>query len=193
MVELVWKDEWLHPRRDHSSGKKRDAICRLRIKEKYVPFKYRTALLLQPKKIVEIGVQCGYAARAFLEACPEAEYIGFDISGRDHGFIKWSRRLLRPFNARIYCGYDTQKSQDLELSDVDLFHVDGSHKAGHCYHDMVLAAKTLRPGGAMLVDDAEKRKPKRPATPGFMKWVDEFKPQSVARGGAHTGDMLVIP
>jgi hypothetical protein len=37
--------------------------------------------------------------------------------------------------------------------EFDIFHVDGDHTPAGCFHDMELAAKVLRPGGWMIVDD----------------------------------------
>ena len=187
-----WDDAWFNPKRHHGKGRGKDQAIRDRLKTKYLSAKYETALKLKPKKIVEIGVQCGYGARAFLEACPEAEYIGFDVLPPTHNFISWAKNLLRDFNVTIH-HLDTQKTGELWVKDVDLFHVDGSHKSEHCYHDMNLAVKCIRPGGAILADDVAHRSRKpRPAYAGFKKWIDENNPKSVTPGGAFTGDMLVI-
>ena len=45
----------------------------------YYESKYRIAADIKPASIVEIGVRYGYSAAAFLLACPQAKYMGFDV------------------------------------------------------------------------------------------------------------------
>jgi hypothetical protein len=40
--------------------------------------KWAIARALKPQRILEIGVRFGYSAAAFLDACPNAAYLGID-------------------------------------------------------------------------------------------------------------------
>src|SRR5271163_2412703 len=70
--------------------------------EEWVPY-YRTkwaiAAVLQPKRILEIGVRFGYSAMAFLDACPSASYLGIDINAEANGGCRdavfWARQQLK--------------------------------------------------------------------------------------------------
>ena len=53
--------------------------------------KWAIAKLLRPASILEMGVRYGYSARAFLDACPDAHYLGIDAGppaqGSQHGAL----------------------------------------------------------------------------------------------------------
>ena len=51
----------------------------------YYRLKWAIARVLQPKRILEIGVRFGYSAAAFLDACPNATYFGIDVDSEDFG------------------------------------------------------------------------------------------------------------
>ena len=48
--------------------------------------KYQICKEVNPSKIAEIGVRAGYSAWTFLQASPDAEYIGFDAVGSEKFF-----------------------------------------------------------------------------------------------------------
>ena len=156
--------------------------------------KYEICRQVAPKKIAEIGVRAGYSGWTFLQACPDAEYIGFDAVGGDrfeklkhwHGasfdpktkepdmeYAKWAISLFEPYNAKLIC-MDTQKVDSLEVEGIDLFHVDGDHSFEGCHRDLDLASRTLSPGGCLLVDDYDYLKTVRRAVD---TWIDANKEQ----------------
>lgn len=115
----------------------------------YAAFKYAVASVLQPRRIVEIGVGLGVGARAFLEACPSAQYIGYDNEQDVPGSIEKAKNTLALFNADIIKISDSRELTT--LPECDLVHVDGCHLYDWAYHDTLLA---LCAAPWVLVDDS---------------------------------------
>jgi hypothetical protein len=110
-------------------------------------WKYRLARLLQPRRILEIGVRFGYSAAAFLAASPGAEYYGVDADNGTHGGIPGAYRealamLTRQFPHSVIkvARLDTQREIP-EGSGYDLVHVDADHTYEGCLSDLRLAAR----------------------------------------------------
>jgi len=126
----------------------------------YYPIKYNICKSHEPKRIAEIGVRAGYSAWTFLQACPDARYIGYDANNGQHGgkggedgsFTRWAHTILVGYNY-ILIHLDTQKVSDLNLRDIDFFHVDGDHTEKGVQHDLHLAFRAVNKGGLILVDD----------------------------------------
>jgi predicted O-methyltransferase YrrM len=152
-----------------------------RIKEykEYYPIKYHILKEHLEKTgekdpvIGEIGVRAGYSAWTFMNACPNATYIGFDAcsgthggqGGQDGSFMRWAHHILVPFHqsgANIYLiELDTQTVDVLDvngqtLEDIlDFIHLDGDHSEDGIYHDLDLGFKAVKTGGLILVDDID--------------------------------------
>lgn len=129
--------------------------------KEYYKTKYEICKKQNPKKIVEIGVRAGYSAWTFLQACPEALYIGYDANNGQHGgaggedgsFSKWAHKILDGYKHKLI-ELDTQKTDSLKLMhDVDFFHVDGDHTTEGVMHDLDLAYSVISENGLILVDD----------------------------------------
>ena len=129
--------------------------------KEYYKVKYQICKEQNPKIICEIGVRAGYSAWTFLQACPDALYIGYDANNGQHGgaggqdgsFMKWAEKILKPYNHQLY-EIDTQKIDELPLfKAADLFHVDGDHTTNGVMHDLDLAYKVINDNGLILVDD----------------------------------------
>lgn len=128
--------------------------------KEYYKVKYKMCKEQNPKVIAEIGVRAGYSAWTFLQACPDARYIGFDANNGTHGgkggedgtFFAWTKKILSGYDYELI-EMDTQKTNDLGISDVDFFHVDGDHTVEGVQHDLDLAFKALSKDGLMVVDD----------------------------------------
>lgn len=122
----------------------------------YACLKWAVAKVVKPRAICEIGVGGGCAALAFLDACPEAVYVGID-SGRyeDETGVPLlahveERMQTLGFRGRIL-RQDSATLRSLP-GEFDLVHVDGSHQYDDARRDVALA---LRSGAAwVLVDDA---------------------------------------
>lgn len=128
--------------------------------KKYYKVKYDICKKQKPKRIAEIGVRAGYSAWAFLQACPMAEYIGIDADNGTHGgqggesgvFSEWAAYILKDYNFE-QIRLDTQTVSNLNIFNIDLFHVDGDHTAAGVQHDLDLAFMSINVNGLILVDD----------------------------------------
>jgi len=126
----------------------------------YYKVKYELCKKQNPKIIAEIGVRAGYSAWTFLQACPNAKYIGFDANNGTHGgqggedgkFAVWTAKILKDYDVELI-EFDTQKVEDLNVSNVDFFHVDGDHTTRGVIHDLDLAFKAISDTGLIVVDD----------------------------------------
>jgi predicted O-methyltransferase YrrM len=149
-----FKESIVYPK-DPTATKKR-----IKQYKEYYKVKYDLCKQQNPKKIAEIGVRAGYSAWAFLQACPNAKYIGFDANNGKHGgqggqdgsFKKWAEKIIADYDAEIL-ELDTQKVDELEIDNVDFFHVDGDHSTKGVQHDLDLAFRTLSDTGIIVVDD----------------------------------------
>ena len=126
----------------------------------YYKTKYEICKEHKPKRIAEIGVRAGYSAWSFLQACPKAEYFGYDANNGQHGgeggedgsFALWADTILTSYKYSLEF-VDTQGIEVLEISDIDFFHVDGDHSVEGVMHDLDLAYGAIKVGGVILVDD----------------------------------------
>ena len=128
--------------------------------KEYYKIKHALCKKQNPKVIAEIGVRAGYSAWTFLQACPEAKYIGFDANNGTHGgqggedgkFARWAAEILEGYDVELI-ELDTQKTNNLEINEVDFFHVYGDHSVEGVQHDLNLAFKTIRDTGLIVIDD----------------------------------------
>lgn len=128
--------------------------------KEYYKIKYEICKKQNPKLIVEIGVRAGYSAWTFLQACPEARYIGIDANNGTHGgqggqdgvFFEWAAHILTGYDVELI-ETDTQWTNDLGITDIDFFHVDGDHTDKGVQNDLSLAFESINDGGLILVDD----------------------------------------
>ena len=103
----------------------------------YYRVKWATARALQPKRILEIGVRFGYSAAAFLDACPDAAYLGIDDDSDKSGGQKGA----------ILC--DSQQFEEFPRGPYDLIHIDGQQDGAGLIADL---RKALRQARRILVD-----------------------------------------
>lgn len=130
----------------------------------YYKVKYDICEEQNPLTIAEIGVRAGYSAWAFLQACPNAKYIGIDANNGRHGgaggedgkFMRWAEKILSDYQVE-FIEMNTQSANDLSgvVCNVDLFHIDGDHSTKGVYHDLTLAANVLSETGVIVVDDID--------------------------------------
>ncbi|HLJ45641.1 MAG TPA: methyltransferase domain-containing protein [Bryobacteraceae bacterium] len=118
----------------------------------YYRMKWAIARALQPKRILEIGVRFGYSAAAFLDACPDAEYLGIDNDsetfGGVAGAVEWARRITTGRKANFLVA-DSQQLQEFPGGPYDLIHVDGQQDENGTIGDL---RKALRQTRHILVD-----------------------------------------
>ena len=153
--------------------------------KKYYKVKYDICKKQSPCRIVEIGVRAGYSAWTFLQACPNAEYIGIDADNGTHGgqggesgiFSKWAASILKNYDVKFF-KLDTQVISNLNIINVDLFHVDGDHTSAGVQHDLDLAFASIHAYGLILVDDITYIESVRI---GVSEWVRYMKKESGGR------------
>ncbi len=118
----------------------------------YYRMKWAIARVLQPRRILEVGVRFGYSAAAFLDACPGAEYLGIDNNSEEFGGYKgaldWARRITRDAKA-AYLLADSQQLAEFPGGPYDLIHVDGQQDGDGSFRDL---SKALRQARYILVD-----------------------------------------
>jgi Mannosyltransferase putative/Methyltransferase domain len=136
-------------------------------------WKFRLAQLLQPRRILEIGVRFGYSAAAFLAAAPGAAYYGVDADNGAHGGIlgayqKARLMLKKEFpKSRIKIAKLDTRQKTPEGSGYELVHVDGDHTHQGCLNDLRLAARLGKRW--VLIDDIH-----HPRCPGVARAVKDF-------------------
>lgn len=154
---------------------------RIKQYKEYYKVKYEICKAIKPKIIAEIGVRAGYSAWSFLQAAPDAEYYGFDANngkhggqgGKDGSFFRWAKKILSPYDCQFF-EIDTQKTNDLKVRNVDLFHVDGDHSVKGVQHDLDLAFISISEHGTILVDDIVYLKEVRVGVNRWLKKMDKF-------------------
>lgn len=149
---------------------------------KYYKVKHDIVAELQPKTIIEIGVRAGYSAYYFLQACPAAQYYGFDADNGTHGgqrddkpYIPWAEKILSEagYSAKIYWPFDTQKAEFLPQQG-DFYHIDGDHTTKGVMHDLDICFEFAPSGAHILVDDYDYIDTVRV---GMDKWIADHKSQ----------------
>ncbi len=105
----------------------------------YYRLKWAIARALKPQRILEIGVRFGYSAAAFLDACPNAAYLGIDndseMSGGQTGAIHWARRITQGRNADFLIA-DSQQLEEFPGGRYDLIHIDGQQDGPSSIRDL---------------------------------------------------------
>jgi cephalosporin hydroxylase len=142
----------------------------------YYKVKHDIVAELQPKTIIEIGVRAGYSAYYFLQACPEAQYYGFDADNGKHGgagpkpYIPWAEKILEEAGRsfKIYWPFDTQEAACLPHQG-DFYHIDGDHTTEGVKHDLDICFAFAPPGAHILVDDYDYLKSVRE---GIDQWLE---------------------
>lgn len=162
----------------------------------YYKIKYKLCKNQNPKVIAEIGVRAGYSAWIFLQACPEAKYIGFDANNGTHGgkggedgtFAIWAANILEDYDVELI-ELDTQKVNNLNINEIDFFHVDGDHTTNGVQHDLDLAFKSISDTGLIVVDDITYLPEVRN---GVFIWISKMKNKIISEFvESLRGEMLI--
>lgn len=157
--------------------------------QKYYQRKYDICKKQNPKTIIEIGVRAGYSALSFLQACPEASFIGIDLETWKDGvhFTNWARELLKDFDFEIW-KMNTQHLTSINKENIDFFHIDGAHSTVGVMHDLDLCFEKLSSKGLILLDDMIMINVNR----GIKEWIElheeEINYEYVV---SLTGEMLI--
>jgi len=112
--------------------------------------------LYKPKRIAEIGLLDGFSLKAFADAAPDAEILGFDIFADHVGKHPDEAQLREQFkaykNVRIAYGDFYKLQHYLEGSTFDFIHVDVSNHAGVYEHAFRHYLPLLNEGGLLLLE-----------------------------------------
>ena len=185
-----WLQEVVHPS---------DGVCRNVDFYNYCKQKHDIALRFNPSLIAEIGVRLGYSAYAFLTACPQAIYHGYDVWGGGSGGTKIAgadyvapmlARNCKEASIELHTA-DTQRLNSIELRDVDFFHIDGDHTYYGALHDLEIVWPVIRSGGVMVVDDYDFLIEVRGAVDQFIRSHTESI-QSHEYFKTFRGDMTIV-
>jgi SAM-dependent methyltransferase len=118
--------------------------------DEWVPYyhlKWAIARVLKPRRILEIGVRFGYSAAAFLDACPDAAYLGIDNDsdsfGGHKGAIRWAKCITQERNAQFLIA-DSQQLEEFPGGPYDLVHIDGQQDGVGSLRDLTKALHKAR-------------------------------------------------
>jgi len=119
----------------------------------YACFKRAVARVIQPKRIIEIGVGLGVSALAFLDGAPNATYLGIDNDcEKDRDFPVKPSEFVRNLIGNRGSIRITDSANLDRLPPADLVHIDGDHSYDAAYNDVMLAWRSE--ARWILVDDA---------------------------------------
>jgi predicted O-methyltransferase YrrM len=136
----------------------------------YYTWYYFLARMIRPRKIVEIGSYRGYSAYSFFKGAGKGvKILGIDNGSYGENIFEVERKLRDlGINFQGVEG-DTQKIESLNITNVDLFLVDGDHSYGGAIHDLGLAERCTGESGVIIVDDIYSYKDVERAVEEFMK------------------------
>jgi predicted O-methyltransferase YrrM len=112
----------------------------------------------RPKRILEIGLNCGHSAAIMLASCPEAEFISLDIGDRDYIIETAEMFKLDYPKFKFYRG-DSKVTLRYAMADfvgdIDLALIDGDHTYVSVMSDLSYVIPRICVNGLLLVDDVE--------------------------------------
>ena len=156
----------------------------------YYRMKYAICKTINPTSILETGVRYGYSAITFLNACPNARYLGIDNDtntfGGSSGAIQYAKRILTGYNADILLS-DSQDMEEFPGEHWDLIHIDGQQDGDGTFHDLEMA---IRKASYILVDGYFWSDENMMATSYFMKKYPDFIEYAEIIPG-YAGDLLI--
>jgi hypothetical protein len=155
----------------------------------HLHFAYDLVAVLQPRLLVELGVDRGESYFAFCQSALENQTgtrcFGVDTwAGDEHAggydettFAQVSahnRENYAPFSTLVRSTFDDALSQ-FQPESIDLFHLDGFHTEAAVRHDLDSWLPKIRPGGIVLMHDVGVQKK------GFGVWKVWAELQSQGR------------
>jgi len=157
---------------------------------KYYQLKYAISQAIQPKSILETGVRFGYSAITFLEASPDASYVGIDIDSESYGGVKgainWAKKIMQEYKTEFIIE-DTTKMKSFPGEFYDLIHVDAQQDGDGTFGDL---EKALEKGRYILVDGYFWSKPNMLSSTYFLDKYKEFIEYALIIPG-YAGELLI--
>jgi predicted O-methyltransferase YrrM len=114
------------------------------------------------KKILELGFNAGHSALLFVLGCePDAEVDFFDIGF--HAYVRPCFNYIQsisPVKTSLTLANSLHHLPKLVLKEgqqnvYDIIHMDGGHSRECVVNDLLLLYMLLKPGGILIVDDAD--------------------------------------
>jgi predicted O-methyltransferase YrrM len=158
----------------------------------YYRMKWAIAKVIQPKRILEVGVRFGYSARAFLAASPDATLVGIDIDsaefGGQPGAVDWAQQSICKdgFNFIVH-KTDTATLKCFPGDAYDLIHVDGQQDGDGTFNDLDLALPQSR---FILVDGYHWTRSNFLAVNEWV-WLNKAAIHSACIIPGYAGEMLI--
>ncbi len=156
----------------------------------YYRLKYAISKAIEPKSILETGVRFGYSAITFLEASPDASYIGIDIDcesyGGEKGAVDWAKKIMKKYDAEFIIA-DSTKMTSFPGVFYDLIHVDAQQDGDGTFGDL---RKALEKGRYILVDGYFWSKPNMLSSAHFLDKYKEFIEYALIIPG-YAGELLI--
>ena len=156
----------------------------------YYRGKYAICRAIAPRSILEIGAGFGYCAMAFLEACPDAEYVGLRSGpvacGGSAGAEDWASRITAAHRAR-FIATDGQRLESLPGEGYDLVHVSEPRDGDGTWHDLELA---LEKGRWIIVDGLFESRECLEASTQFLRKYRSLLEYAVILPG-YPGDLVI--
>jgi len=121
---------------------------------------------VQPKTVIEFGLQRGMTARMLIDELPcIRKYVGIDLSASQVPALdgQLSEKPAIPGElvqdeaaVRIICR-DSRKLAAKDLPNADFIYIDGGHDEETVMHDSLLAIERIKLGGAIVWHDYNNR------------------------------------
>lgn len=157
---------------------------------KYYQLKYAISKAIQPESILETGVRFGYSAITFLEASPNACYVGIDIDSESYGGVKgaidWAEKIMKEYKTEFIIE-DTTKMKSFPGDFYDLIHVDAQQDGDGTFGDL---EKALEKGRYILVDGYFWSNPNMLSSTYFLEKYKEFIEYALVIPG-YAGELLI--
>lgn len=158
----------------------------------YYKVKWAIAKAINPQRILEVGVRYGYSARAFLEACPDAQFVGLDADidtfGGSQGALGWAEENLKAsgFNVSLF-SVNSQSLSAFPGGYYDLIHIDGQQDGNGTYRDLDLAVTQSR---YILVDGYQWSRENFYSVNEWL-WLNKAAVHSVLIIPGYAGELLI--
>lgn len=158
----------------------------------YYRVKWSIAKAIRPERILEVGVRYGYSARAFMDACPDAQLVGLDADldtyGGSQGALAWADQNLKAsgFNVDLR-SLNTQSLKAFPGGYYDLIHVDGQQDGNGTYRDLDLA---VAQGRYILVDGYQWSRENFYSVNEWL-WLNKAAVHSVLIIPGYAGELLI--
>lgn len=154
-------------------------------------WKYAVAKLLQPKRILEIGVRYGYSLASFIAGAPSIEYAeGWDNLCYDPESNAKATEALSYVIRDVIVVLEKVDSQEVQClnASYDVVHIDSSHTYAGCTHDLNLCLGHTK---AILIDDFDGCPDDRKACLDFVERNRGAIAETVALPSVN-GDLLIL-